>query len=399
MYGAGNIGRGFIGMILSQAGYEVRFVDVADAVVERLRREHRYPVRIVSDDGHEDVMVEHVSAVDGKDPEAVAKAIAEADIMATAVGVNVLKFIAPNIAAGLRARFASTDHPLDIIICENLMDANLILAGMVKAYLTPEEFELLDSRVGFVEASIGRMVPVQTPEMQDGDPLRVCVERYAYLPVDKDALKGDIPDIFNLVPASPFDFYIKRKLYVHNMGHATCAYLGMYLGKEYICEAIDDEAVRCIVKGAMEESALALSSCYSVSLGELLLHIDDLLSRFTNTALKDTCARVGGDPARKLSPADRMIGAAQLCIEQGVEPAYICIGIAGGLLQYMQNEKITPTEANARKVLSDVSGLDGDSSLMQGVLSMFFMYLDESSAGQMRRFADRLSAEKRVGVI
>ena len=94
---------------------------------------------------------------------------------------------------------------------------------------------MFDETVGLVEASIGRMVPVQTEEMKDGDPMRVSVEGYGFLPVDKAAFKGDIPSITNMVPFEPFDFYIKRKLYIHNMGHATCAYLGDLLGLEYIC--------------------------------------------------------------------------------------------------------------------------------------------------------------------
>jgi len=57
MYGGGNIGRGFIGALLSQSGYEVTFVDVVDAVVDTLNREHKYPVRILSNDGHKDVEV------------------------------------------------------------------------------------------------------------------------------------------------------------------------------------------------------------------------------------------------------------------------------------------------------------------------------------------------------
>jgi mannitol-1-phosphate 5-dehydrogenase len=34
MYGAGNIGRGFIGKVFSEAGYEVVFIDVVPEVVE-----------------------------------------------------------------------------------------------------------------------------------------------------------------------------------------------------------------------------------------------------------------------------------------------------------------------------------------------------------------------------
>ena len=124
MYGGGNIGRGFIGATLSQSGYEVTFIDVAEPVVKALQENHQYPVRYVSSEGHEDVMIEHVTAVNGNDQEAASEAIAGCDIMATAVGARILKFIVPNLVAGLRKRWARTDVPLNIIICENLNDAN-----------------------------------------------------------------------------------------------------------------------------------------------------------------------------------------------------------------------------------------------------------------------------------
>ena len=139
MYGGGNIGRGFIGQLLSQSGYEVTFVDVVDVVVDTLNREHKYPVRILSNEGHKDVEVLNVSAVNGNNMEAAADAIANADIMATAVGARILKFIVPNIVAGLRKRWAMGKAPLNIIICENLMDANKVLEEMLKAQLTQEE--------------------------------------------------------------------------------------------------------------------------------------------------------------------------------------------------------------------------------------------------------------------
>jgi len=302
MYGGGNIGRGFIGALLSQSGYAVTFVDVAEPVVTALQENRTYPVRYVSNEGSTDVWIENVTAVNGNDTDAVAEAIAKSDIMATAVGVRILKFIVPNIVAGLRRRWAENRGPLNIIICENLMDANKILANMIKEQLTDDERAIFDESVGLVEASIGRMVPVQTEEMKDGNPLRVCVESYGFLPVDKAAFKGPIPEIKNMVPYEPFDFYLKRKLYIHNMGHATCAYLGDLLGHTYIYQSIDDPEIALITQNAMLESAQALAKQYNADLDPLLQHIRDLLGRFTNAALGDTCQRVGGDPARKLSP-------------------------------------------------------------------------------------------------
>ena len=70
MYGGGNIGRGFIGALMSGAGYEVTFIDVAEPVVRELQERRRYPLRFVSNQGNEDVWVEHVTAVNGNDAEA-----------------------------------------------------------------------------------------------------------------------------------------------------------------------------------------------------------------------------------------------------------------------------------------------------------------------------------------
>lgn len=393
MYGGGNIGRGFIGALLSQSGYEVTFIDVAEPVVKALQENHHYPVRYVSSEGYEDVLVENVTAVNGNDQEAASEAIANCDIMATAVGARILKFIVGNIVAGLRKRWARTDKPLNIIICENLMDANLVVEKMLKELLTEDEIKLFDERVGLVEASIGRMVPVQTEEMKDGDPMRVCVERYGFLPTDKAAFKGEIPEIKNMVPFAPFDFYIKRKLYIHNMGHATCAYLGDILGLDYIYQSIDVPEVRVLVQNAMLESAMALSRKYGVELEKIVLHITDLLHRFTNAALKDTCARVGGDPGRKLAPADRLIGSATLALEQGITPAYIAVGAAAGLKRYINEaEGMEQGMESAKKVLHDVSELDASSTLGGMILSMYELILAGKSVRELLNAADEAKA-------
>ena len=398
MYGGGNIGRGFIGALLSQSGYEVTFVDVAKPVVESLQEKRTYPVRYVSSQGYEDVWVKNVTAVDGNDTCAVSDAIAQCDIMATAVGARILKFVVPNIVEGLRKRWKAGNSPLNIIICENLMDANRVLEKMIKENLTQEECARFDETVGLVEASIGRMVPVQTEEMKDGEPMRVCVERYGFLPVDKGAFKGEIPEITNMVPFEPFDFYIKRKLYVHNMGHATCAYLGDLLGLEFIYQSIHVPEIRILVQNAMLESALALHKKYGADLGALQMHITDLLGRFTNQALGDTCQRVGGDPARKLGPDDRLIGSALLAMEQGMTPAYITVGAAAGLHRYLKENDMTQTVENAKTVLREVSLLDVDGSLAGMILCNYEKICAGATLEELCAYADGVKA-KTLGAV
>ena len=407
MYGGGNIGRGFIGALMSFSGYTVTFIDVAEPVVNGLRERGCYPLRILSGQGSEDLTVSNVTAVGGNDSAAVARAIAECDLMATAVGARILKFIVPNIVAGLRLRWAEGRGPLNIIICENLNDANKIVEQMIKDQLEPAEIEKFDREVGLVEASIGRMVPVQTDEMKDGDPLRVCVERYGFLPVDKAAFKGEVPQVKDMVPFEPFDFFVKRKLFIHNMGHATTAYLGGLKGVEYIYEAIDDQEIRAIAENAMLESALALSKHYGVDLGGIVMHITDLLGRFTNAALKDTCARVGGDPARKLAPADRLIGSSVMALSEGITPAYIAVGAAAGLWRYLAEAGTAQSDEAARAVLTDLCGLPaspesgdpGKFRLSEMIMKYYGMILNGSPLSDLRRAADRLKASSLCGII
>ena len=368
MYGGGNIGRGFVGALMSLSGYRVTFIDVAAAVVDELQAKQSYPLRFVSNEGKEDITITNVTAVNGNDTEAASDVIARCDIMATAVGARILKF--------------------NIIICENLNDANKVVEGMIKEQLTEEERRIFDEKVGLVEASIGRMVPVQTDEMKDGEPLRVCVERYGFLPVDKAAFKGAIPQVRNMVPFEPFDFFVKRKLFIHNMGHATTAYLGGLKGVEYIWQAIDDPEIRVIAQNAMLESALALSKRYGVDLGGIQLHITDLLGRFTNAALGDTVARVGGDPARKLSPADRLIGSSLLAFEEGITPAYIAVGAAAGVKRYLDEAGTPQGEEAAANVLGEVSQLPADSPLRTLILHFYKMIAEGASLADLRRAAD-----------
>jgi len=356
MYGAGNIGRGFIGQLLSQSGYEVQFVDVKQEVIDQLNTQHQYPVRILYKDTYEESMVTNVSCVDGKDPEAVATAIAEADLMATAVGVNILKFIIGNIANGLKKRWANPDaKPLNIIICENLIGADSYIKGEVAKLLNDEEKKLLDEKVGFVEASIGRMVPVQTPEMQGDNPLRVCVESYGVLPVDKAAFKGEIPPVKNMVPFAPFEFYIQRKLFIHNMGHAFTAYLGAIAGKDYIWESIEDPYTELLVMRAMQQSAISLAAEHNVPYVELNDHVEDLIHRFANKQLGDTVKRVGNDLNRKLNPNDRLVGALNMCIKQGVLPKYICLGVAAAMC-FPFDENVSGTAPE--EILTSIAKLD-----------------------------------------
>lgn len=365
MYGAGNIGRGFIGQLLSQSGYSVSFIDVNKEIINALNERKEYIVEVLSNESNEEVTVKNVSAVDGLDETAVTDAIAGCDIMATAVGVNILPRIVGNIANGLKKRWKNGNKaPFNIIICENLLNADKILSESIKNLLDDDEKCLFDELVGMVEASIGRMVPIQTPEMNKNDILRVCVEPFCNLIVDKDGFKGEIPEIKNMSAYAPFQLYIERKLFLHNMGHSLTAYLGNLKGYEFIWQAIEDTEIECLAIRAMTESAMALSIRYDASFKALYDHVEDLLFRFTNKKLGDTVFRVGRDLNRKLSPDDRLVGAIHSCLEAGVKPYALYAAYAAATKFDFDEASKLPAE----EIMTSISKLDPNSEEYIGIM-------------------------------
>jgi len=329
-FGAGNIGRGFLGQLYSESGFSTTFVEAVPSVVDALNARGTYVIEIAEEKPGR-VLVERVSAVIASDLDEVARAVSTADIASTAVGVNALPKIADALAKGLEIRFGQGGGPLDVIVCENLIHAGTFLREHVRSHLPPQWHGALDEKVGFVEASIGRMVPTVPVSKREQDPLWIAVEAYCELPVDAEAFRGPIPPIKHLKPIQPFEAYVERKLFIHNMGHATAAYLGYLAGYEFVWEAMEDPSVRNVTAMAMSDSALALSRRHGLDRGDLNGHVLDLLRRFGNKALGDQILRVAADPIRKLGTNDRFMGAIRMCLENEVAPLILAKGAAAAL--------------------------------------------------------------------
>lgn len=389
IFGAGNIGRGFIGALFSQAGYQVTFIDVAPAIIDRINKDHCYPLHIVSNEGTEIINIENIFAVNANDADAAANALYEADICATCVGAKALKYIIANFSNGVKKRVAAKRPPLNLLICENLMDADKYIHSLLEETLTPEELE----QVGLIETSVGRMVPVPKPETTADNPLRICVEQYGILPVDRDAFKGEVPEIKNIVPFSPFHYYIERKLFIHNMGHAICAYLGDYLGHEYIYQSIADPYVRLIVQNAMLESSLTLAAKYGTPVKPLTDHSADLIRRFSNKALGDTCARVGNDIPRKLALSDRLTGSGISALENGVQPVFIALGSAAALHDYIKQNGLPTDSDSAAKTLISLTSLNGEDTLTKLTMRFYPLFAANEPLAAILTTADAVAKE------
>lgn len=327
-FGAGNIGRGFIGLLLSKSGYEVTFVDVNDALVHLLQTQGKYTVTLANEQA-DSVVVDHVTAIDGKNTALVAEAIAEADIVTTAVGVSVLKHIAAAIAKGIELRLSRDSRPpLHIIACENAIGGSTQLKNHVYEHLSDAAKGQADQSIAFPDAAVDRIVPLQQHE----DPLLVTVEPFYEWTVDRSAMRGDFKEIAGVHYVDQLLPYIERKLFTVNTGHCIAAYQGFLSGYETIQEAMKDPAIVAEVKGALMESGAMLVQTYSFDEASHQQYIEQILERFINPHLTDEIIRVGRSPIRKISPNDRLVRPAMLAYHLEIPVPYLARAIAGALL-------------------------------------------------------------------
>jgi mannitol-1-phosphate 5-dehydrogenase len=135
-FGAGNIGRGFMGELFWASGYRTVFVDVDRPLVDALRSRGAYEVHHITNEGDAVVTVTDVTAIDARDARAVAEAVAGASLVSTAVGVRALQAVTPAMAEGMARRLLYPGAAsLNVITCENLLGAGRFMRDLVLAEL------------------------------------------------------------------------------------------------------------------------------------------------------------------------------------------------------------------------------------------------------------------------
>lgn len=370
-FGAGNIGRGFIGKLLVDAGIQLTFADVNQTVLDALNARHSYQVHVVGEQQQIDTVAD-VNAVNSSGEQAE-DLIASVDLITTAVGPVVLKLIAPTLAKGLeKRRAAGNEQPLNIIACENMVRGTSQLKQHLFDILAPEQRAWVEAHVGFVDSAVDRIVPPS--ESADSDPLAVTVETFSEWIVDKTQFKGALPAIPGMEPTDNLMAFVERKLFTLNTGHAITAWLGQHAGHKTIRDAILDESVRSVVKGAMEESGAVLIKRYGFDPEKHAAYISKILSRFENPWLKDDVERVGRQPIRKLSAGDRLIKPLLGTLEYGLPHASLVQGIAAGLHYHSPDDPQAQelaqllAEKGPAATLAQISGLDAASDVVAEVV-------------------------------
>lgn len=371
-FGAGNIGRGFIGAVLSKAGYQVVFADVNKEVVDKINTDGQYCVHI-KDVESEDILITNVSAVDSS-TDAVIEKIKEAEIITTAVGLRILKFIAPAIAKGIVARKeAGIETPLNIIACENGLMASSQLKEEVLSHLDEEQKTWCLSHTGFPDCSVDRIVPPVKSE----NPIDVAVEKYFEWNVEEKSFVGPAPHIEGMHLADNLLAYVERKLFTLNTGHAITAYLGKMKGHKTIGESIADPTIFNIVRSAMQQSGEALVKQFGFDHEAHFKYIEKIIKRFHNPYLQDDVDRVGREPMRKLSPDDRLVKPATTARSFGLPYDKILLG-AGAAMHFDNPEDpqsvelmTTIHENGVEAAVVKVTGFSADEPMVAEIVKAY----------------------------
>jgi len=327
-FGAGNIGRGFVGLLLHDAGYEVVFADVNAELIDALAASDRYTVHEVGV-GARDRVVDGYRAVNSQThAAALLDELRTADVATTAVGPAILRFIAPHLVLALRERPADAP-PLVIMACENAINATDLLRDEVASLSSPEEWPSLAAKAIFANTAVDRIVPGQAA----GAGLDVTVETFFEWAIERPPFGDDAPAIPGAHFVDDLAPYIERKLFTVNTGHASTAYLGFLAGHERISDALADPVVATAVERVLGETSALIVAKHDFSEEEQAGYRAAILERFRNPELPDTVERVGRQPLRKLGRHERFIGPAAELATMGL-PVDGLLAAVGAALRF-----------------------------------------------------------------
>ncbi|MFT4135046.1 mannitol-1-phosphate 5-dehydrogenase [Microbacterium sp.] len=324
-FGAGNIGRGFVGLLLHEGGYELVFADVAAGLVDAINAASSYTVHEVGEGGADKVVTGFRALNSATQSAELIEEIAGADVVTTAVGPTILRFVAPPIVAALALHDPSSP-PLQVMACENAINATDLLRDQVRAE-AGEAWDALAARAVFANTAVDRIVPGQ-PE---GAGVDVTVEPFFEWAIERPPFADDAPNIPGAHFVDDLAPYIERKLFTVNTGHATTAYHGAQAGIERISDALADEAIAAKVAATVAETSALLAAKHGLDEGELAAYRATILTRFRNPALPDTVWRVGRQPLRKLSRHERFVGPAAEAAERGLSVDALVEAMAAAL--------------------------------------------------------------------
>lgn len=346
-FGAGNIGRGFIGILLKNSKYDITFVDVNTDLINNLKANGEYTIHYLNQEGTSD----HVTGVKalhgGSEVEAVIEQLTTCDLITTSLGQDNLKYISDNILQGIKARIAvGSTANLDIIACENGIRVSTFFKEIIYSALNDEEQAYADRYIGFVDCTVDRIVPNQVNE-------NICdvkVEPTFEWVLNSTQVKAN-NNISDAKYSADLAYYNKRKLLTVNLTHSLIGYIGYNLGKEYVHETIAIPAVEAFVSNVLIDIRNSLVIEFGVEAEVQDAYAQKTITRFKNDKIVDELSRVARNPLTKLGNSERYVSPLKVLCEANYDCKYICQAI-GYALAY--NNPQEPQALEMSNIISEV---------------------------------------------
>lgn len=280
-------------------------------------------------------------------------AVAAATELATALpsvefyGRGGAASVAALLAEGL-ARKAAAGGPLAVVYAaENHTRGAELLEEAVLAWTPPDLRAAVRGRVQFLDTVIGKMsgAPETTAGLAELAPglgrayLVEAFNRIQVSQIDRSAAgwQSFVRGLAVFAEKADLTPFAEAKLYGHNAGHALAAYLAHQVGFTQIDQLRQrPDLLNFITRAMVDESGAALCARWAgvdalFSLAGFTAYAEDLVTRMVNPYVRDTVARVGRDPRRKLGWDDRLVGAMRRARQAGVTPWRYAWGVAAAL--------------------------------------------------------------------
>jgi mannitol-1-phosphate 5-dehydrogenase len=342
--GAGATGRGQLGQVAYSAGWTVAYIERDQGLVDVLKQSGRFTVGLagerVVDLDVSNFQVFHTSDKGGS------RAIADADILATAVLPTNLQSTVPTIAEGLKLRRSlSVPKPLNVIACENMERSSSTLKRYLQEGAPDLDWACVEKRVGFPDAMVARAVPVPKD-----DPLYLLAEATQEWSVDRKGLVEPMPRLEGMTLSENQGAALERKLYIKNTGHFSIGILGFLKGYALMDQAARDPDVFALVDQVTRESAWAVTTKHRFDRTWLEDYRATFLEQMKSPFLPDEVSRVIREPKRKLTREERLVGPAMLAWELGGKHQALAKMIAFALA--LDN----PADAQCRELKARLAG-------------------------------------------
>lgn len=315
-FGAGNIGRGFIGQVLNESGYNITFVDINELIVTTLNQVDNY--KVIIKDNKTEKIVNNFSALNSlTDTNQIIETINKADLVTTSIGVSVLPSIAKTIAVALKIKTKENNtKAIDIMACENIINATELLKTEIFKHLDNDEKKFVNQYVGFVNVLVDRTVLIK----KNSDPLLVEVENYYEWTINQTQIKSQINNqIKNANYTNNLYRYIQRQLLITSIGYEASSYLAAYNQEKDIFNDLKNEKAHNQLLSVLEETKNLLLTKHEFKQEEIIPYQEMIIDRLKNNEIKEDINKLCRLPINKLANDQILITAITDCYKQNLE--------------------------------------------------------------------------------